>query len=238
MQSESTPNPLNSVLVLTYTKANLIEARIAELTHFFSHRDDVEFVIFDNGSTDPAVRLVVGGASLKYQSDRRWKFERTEENLGFGGGFNEAVKRSSGDLLFLLSDDVQILGDFIAPIGAAMTPGVIMGQEMVNHKAGWNEFGPNVISYLMGYFYSIARSTWDELGGFDAETFHPYDYEDVDLSYRAQKAGMTLHAHPSLPIRHEVAGTIGYNPERYENTVLQRARFAEKHGLPNVPERP
>jgi hypothetical protein len=35
-----------------------------------------------------------------------------------------------------------------------------------------------------------------------------------------------------------VAQTVGYSPERYEQTVRMRALFAAKHGLENRPERP
>jgi GT2 family glycosyltransferase len=233
--------PKHSVLVLTYTQPKLLEARINELDQFLGHREDTEFVIFQNGTVSHEVTLVMGGESLKRIPDKRWKFESIKDNVGFGGGWNEAVRRSSGEKLFLLSDDVQVRGDFIEPIdkmASELTYGILIGQQMVNHKAGWNEFGPFLIPYLMGYFYAISRSTWDELGGFDVETFDPYDYEDVDLCYRATQANFSLIAIPELPIYHEVAGTIGYNPERFENTVLQRSRFAEKHGLPNVPERP
>ena len=236
MQPESKPSPQNSILILTFTKPELALARVHEVMRFFGYRDDTELIVFNNGG-GPRANLPF--MNLGYE-DKALKFylESIDKNAGFGGGWNEAVKRSRGDIIYLLSDDVRITGDFIAPIAMAMTPGAIVGQEMIGHRAGWNEFATFKISYLMGYFYSMARSTWDELGGFDAETFYPYDYEDVDLCYRAQQAGMTLLDVPSLPIHHEVAGTIGYNPDRYENTVLQRARFAEKHGLSNVPERP
>ena len=235
--------PQHSVLVLTYKKADLIEARIAELTHFFSHRGDIEFVVFDNGSTDPAVKLVVGAASLKYRSDRRWKFESVSANMGFGGGWNAAVGCATGDKLYLLSDDVEVYGDFITPVlekASGLPPGVIVGQQLVHGSAGWNEFGKSPpISYLGGHFLAMDHMTFLRLRGFDDSTFHPYDYEDIDLCYRAtQEHGWSLVAIPELPLRHMVAGTIGYNPERFEHTVKMRARFARKHGLPNMPERP
>ena len=240
---EKQRNPQHSVLVLTYKKADLIEARIAEITHFFSHRSDIEFVVFDNGSTDPAVKLVVGAAYLRYRSDRRWKFERVSANLGFGGGWNAAVKCATGNKLYLLSDDVEVLGDFITPVlekASGLPPGVLVGQSLVHGRAGWNEFGESPpISYLNGHFLAMDHMTFLRLQGFDSDTFHPYDYEDLDICYRAiQEHGWSLMAIPELPLRHTVAGTIGYNPERFDHTVQMRARFAAKHNLVNWPERP
>jgi GT2 family glycosyltransferase len=243
LETQTQRKPQHSVLVLTYKKADLIEARIAELTHFFSHRSDVEFVIFDNGSTDPAVKLVVGEASLRYRSDRRWKFGSAGANLGFGGGWNAAVEIAQGDKLYLLSDDVEVLGDFMPTIlerSSGLPPGVLVGQSLVHGPAGWNEFGESPpISYLNGHFLAMDHMTFLRLQGFDDATFHPYDYEDMDLCYRAaQEHGWSLLAIPELPLRHTVAGTIGYNPERFDHTVKMRARFAAKHDLVNEPERP
>ncbi len=235
--------PRHSVLVLTYKEANLVERRIGELARVFDGRDDIEFVIFDNGSTSPATKLVIGGASLQYRSNRDWVFGSVDRNLGFGGGWNEAVKLAKGDKLYLLSDDVEVMGDFITPIlekSSNLTPGVIVGQTLVHGHAGWNEFqNTPPIPYLNGHFLAMDAMTFLRLGGFDSDTFHPYDYEDMDLCYRAQyEHGWSLLAIPELPLRHGVAGTIGYNSERFDHTVAMRARFAAKHQLTNRPERP
>jgi predicted glycosyltransferase involved in capsule biosynthesis len=94
-----------------------------------------------------------------------------------------------------------------------------------------------MVPYPAGHFLACARTTWKKIGGFD-ERFVPHDYEDVDIGMTCCELEMTLIEKGDLPIEHMVAGTIGYSPERMENTVLQRKRFAEKWGLPNVPERP
>jgi len=122
--------------------------------------------------------------------------------------------------------------------GGEIQTGLIVGQIMVGANAGWNQFSDITIEYLMGHYLAMAREVWDALDGFDTETFHPNDYEDMDLSHRARQAGFSLIAIPDLPIEHLVAGTIGYNPARYEHTVQMRAAFAEKWGLQNIPIRP
>ncbi len=240
---ETKRKPRHSVLVLTYKKASLVERRIGELARVFDGRDDVEFIIFDNGSDSGATKLVLGGASLQYRTNRDWVFGRVSDNLGFGGGWNAAVKLAQGDKIYLLSDDVEVQGDFITPIlqkTGNLPTGVIVGQTLVHGHSGWNEFqNTPPIHYLNGHFLAMDVMTFLRLGGFDSDTFDPYDYEDMDLCYRAQQEhGWSLLAIPELPLRHGVAGTIGYNPERYDHTVAMRARFAAKHQLTNWPERP
>jgi hypothetical protein len=245
VENQSPSEPTHSLIVLTYTRSDLIKDRISELTRFYGSRPDVEILVFDNGSTNLEIKLALSNLPGV-------RVERVDQNLGFGGGWNEAIKRSTGDIVYLISDDVRIYGDFISVIekrfkgmpimsgSGDFLKGMLIGHQMIKHKAGWNEFkGMEPISYLMGHFLVIAREVWDELGGFDSKTFHPNDMEDVDLSYRAQNySGIELIEISDLPIEHLVAGTLGYSPERFEHTVKMRARFASKHGLINEPERP
>jgi hypothetical protein len=240
VENQSPSEPTHSLIVLTYTRSDLIKDRISELTRFYGSRPDVEILVFDNGSTNLEIKL-----ALSNLPDVR--VERVEQNLGFGGGWNEAVKRSAGDFVCLISDDVRIYGDFLRHIKRKLPDdvmwsrggtGIVVGQNRIGPEGGWNNFDGTTIEYLMGHFLMMTREAWETLAGFDTETFHPNDFEDVDLSYRASQAGFSLIDIPSLPIQHLVAGTLGYNPERHEHTVRMRAAFAKKHGLVNIPERP
>ena len=58
-----------------------------------------------------------------------------------------------------------------------------------------------------GAAMSFRRETWDRLGGF-AEEFFAY-YEDIDWSWRAQRAGMRVRYEPSLVVRHVHGQTAG-----------------------------
>ncbi len=234
---EQTHNPRHSILVLTYTRPDLIQARLDELVRFYNFRDDVEIIIFDNGSESTEMRLATmppPTQSLVVHTIRE------HPNVGFGGGWNRAVSFAQGENIYMLSDDVEVRGDFIAPASHKLDNAhreILVGQSLII-QGGWNVFGPTVIPYLMGHFYAMRRETWDKIGGFDSETFYPYDFEDVDLSYRATKEGIKLYPMPQLPLHHALAGTIGYNDARTEHTVKMRAAFAEKWNLPNEPERP
>ena len=217
-------------------------ARVNEITRLYADRSDVELIAFNNGGGGYAnvhLSYAPGGARGQMQ----YRTGESRANLGFGGGWNAAVEMAQGDKLYLLSDDVEVLGDFITPVlekASGLPPGVIVGQSLVSGCAGWNEFGESPpIPYLNGHFLAMNHMTFLRLQGFDDATFHPYDYEDMDLCYRAtQEHGWSLVAIPDLPLRHTVAGTIGYNPERFDHTVKMRARFAAKHELVNAPERP
>lgn len=226
----------HSLILLTYNKAKLLDARIEELCCLYPGIDagDLsELLVFDNGSTSPEHKL-----SMAVLGDRI-KAHRADTNLGFGRGFNQAVELTEGEVIHLISSDVRMFGDFVGQVDATLkaTPRSIVGQTMILHRAGWNCFGDDPpIIYLAGYYLAMLRETWEEIGGFD-KLFYPYDYEDMDFCKMAHTLDIPTVA-VVLPIEHQVAGTIGYNPDRMAHTVRMRAKFAEKWDLLNVPEAP
>jgi len=226
----------HTLVFLTYNRPALIDQRLNEVDQNMGHRDDFEVVVFDNGSTDYGVRLVL--ISRSQRGDFPLRIVRQDKNIGFSKGFNKAVKHAEGEKVYLISDDVTIFGDVIEALAGQPWKKGVMGHRLIPAGAGWNDFPEISIPYLDGYFFAMLRSTWDKLGGFDAR-FSPHDYEDVDFSHRVHKnVHFELYEVAPCPIRHAAASTIGYGAERFENTVKMRAKFAEKWGLTNEPERP
>lgn len=228
-------NARHSLVFLTYNKPELIDARLDELDRHLAHRDDFEIVVFDNGSEDYGVRLALVARSQI--TNLPLVIHRSDKNRGFGPGFNRAVSYAKGEIIHLISDDVAIYGDLLEVLGE-FGPRDVICHHVVRHKAGWNQFGDFHFPYCNGYYIALYKTSWDILGGFD-KRFQPHDYEDVDLGMRIFKSDdFSLIERADLPIRHMPASTIGYGPERYERTCEMRAKFAEKWGLPNEPERP
>lgn len=228
----------HSLILLSYKRADLIEARINEICDLIPHRDDTEVIVFDNGS-DNTVRLVLADLTLRRHHHTipiRYHFQ--DPNIGFGRAFNAAVKHTEGEIIHLISNDVAIKGDITYPL-ENLGQRVIACHQLIKHDAGWNHFGEAPpIPYPAGYYIAMYRTLWDELEGFD-EQFYPYDCEDLDLGMRAlQDPTIELVEFPGLPINHTVAGTIGYSPERFDHTCRMRVLFAKKWGLENRPERP
>ena len=243
MPSQNPPQTKYSILLLTYNRFDLLEARIEEIERVFKDRSDIEIRIFDNGSEDSTgLFLATRGMTWSITTGHpglQWSVEGMTENIGFGPAFNMLSKRAKGDILFFVSNDVKIRGDFIDRVVKNIENNhhSLVCHELHNGPTGWNQFGGQMIPYPAGHFFACTKELWKEIGGFD-ERYVPHDFEDVDLGMKCRKLEIPMIGMPQLPIEHMVAGTIGYSPERMENTVLQRKRFAEKWGLPNVPERP
>jgi len=88
---------------------------------------------------------------------------------------------------------------------------------------------PVPADWLLGAFLLLRRSMLDELGGFDAGYRHYV--EDIDLCYRAMRAGWERWYVPAAVVHHDYAAVI-------DRSVLSRhtlwhargmARFVRKH---------
>jgi hypothetical protein len=88
---------------------------------------------------------------------------------------------------------------------------------------------PVEAEYLLGAFLALRREMLDELGGFDAG-FRMYG-EDIDLSYRAARAGWERWYVPDAVVRHDYAAVIDRRFLTRHTLWHARAmaRFLRKH---------
>lgn len=191
-------------------------------------KKDVEFIIVNNGSNDATGKLLDYWAEV---GNGQIVTIRNSKNLGFGPANNQGAKTAMYDKLLFINNDVEIHGDYIAPIVAALDerPGTLVGAQFLNFDTGWNKFNDRIIPYLAGWCVGMTKTIFEELDGFD-ERYIPGDYEDVDLSYTAFKKGYALMS-LDLPLHHKFNQTAQQLPDRRAITERHRLAFAEKWGL-------
>ncbi|MDT0620508.1 glycosyltransferase family 2 protein [Croceitalea vernalis] len=69
----------------------------------------------------------------------------------------------------------------------------------------WDHKTSREVNHVMGSFYAIKRSLFNELSGFDEDYF--VYYEDLDLSKRVYNAGGKIYFNSEIKIYHETGGT-------------------------------
>ena len=97
--------PTVSVLLLTWNSRDVVGAALTSIWTQSCPPDEV--IVVDNASTDGTPEMVeeiAGG---------RARLVLLTRNLGYSGGFNQALRLAGGDFLLLLNPDVRLDPDFI-----------------------------------------------------------------------------------------------------------------------------
>ncbi len=97
--------PSVSIVIPNYNGANLLKRNLPLILRTASlYEGNCEVVIVDDGSSDSS-RDVIRNFPVRYVF--------LKENRGFSAACNAGVQASSGDLIFLLNNDVEIYSDVI-----------------------------------------------------------------------------------------------------------------------------
>jgi GT2 family glycosyltransferase len=224
----------NIVVTLMYDKWELTKRFIRGLiVEEWGSVDKI--LIIDNGSTESAefklLSFVEQDAFLPGTIEIG--FERLDKNIGFTLGANYGLKLAiergnPDDLIFLISNDVQINGKFIEQAeGFLHGRPCLVGNRHIAFDSGWNTFNGKTFNYLEGYFLAMTSAGWQDVGLFDPN-YAPFDYEDIDLSTTAKSKGYRLVSLNNPNIVHQNGGTIGFNPEREAITLRNKEYFRQK----------
>jgi len=217
-----------SIVVLTYNGLSLLRKNLPVLHRVAETRShQVELIVVDNGSTD-------GTAEFLREYFPSAKVQRIESNTGFAEAVNRGVYAAQRDLVLVISNDVLVGEDmFGAPLAKFDDPAVFsVTPNMIDPRDGNSQAIPRLVPGICWFrtrflqladvqslegeipiFYgSGGASFYDRekllfLGGFDT-VYHPFYVEDVDLAYRAWKAGWKCLLEPSVTVFHETSSTI------------------------------
>lgn len=202
---------------------------------------DAEVIIADDASTDGSVEwLRAFGYGVKVVE--------CPAHRGFAATVNTGVDAAKGDIVVLLNTDVVPEKGFLAPLTKPFADERVFAVgclEKSHEAAGVVERGRGKARWQKGFFIhwkgeprghdtawvsggsaAFRRRMWRELGGMD-ELYNPFYWEDIDLSYRAKKAGYLVLFEPKSIVHHyHDRGSIrkAFSPQ-YVKTVAYRNQF-------------
>ncbi|MFV0391436.1 MAG: glycosyltransferase family 2 protein [Paludibacteraceae bacterium] len=141
-----------AVVILNWNGKKLMEEFLPFLKASIQDMPNVEIVIADNGSTDNSLHFL----KEKYPEIRTILFE---ENHGFAGGYNRALKQIESDYYVLLNSDVEVTKDWLKILSDYMeqNPEVAACQ-------------PKIRSYYNRTFFEYAGAS----GGFIDKHGYPF----------------------------------------------------------------
>lgn len=191
---------------------------------------DFEIIYVDSKSTDNSIEIAKSHAVNKI-------FQITGEcNAAIGR--NIGAKESSGDILFFLDGDMElILGfwrDIVDNSSELKYPFVSGVENDVLHDNQWNYVETNIRRSFIegkdkycnttGGLFVISRNLWDKVGGMDnCQKVN----EDFDLGIRLAKIGYPLCRKGRLWVNHYTRYPSVRNTP--VSTVKYSARLARKH---------
>ena len=205
------------VVIVNYRSHALVEQNHARL-----RGSGIHVVVVDNYSDD-AERAACEDLCAR----QGWEFA-PNVNSGFGEGVNLGMSRlivagcnslvmANPDLQLGLEQLCELAGRALADPTALVAPQIVTPLGRPWGRLGVISIGegrlythgdhPGSPRWLSGACLAISASLWLRLGGFTPGYF--MYWEDVDLSFRAQKAGGSLVLAEDIRVEHDAGGTQG-----------------------------
>lgn len=185
-----------------------------------------ELIIADDASSDNSIEVINHFiTSIKDPYIKGMLVENHDRKEGgFSKNVNRAVAKSTGDILILLNTDVSPHKDFLYSLlthfndekvfaVGCMDESIEGGKKVLRgrgigrwqrgflmHKRG--EIDRSNTLWVSGGSGAFRKKIWDMLGGMDV-LYNPFYWEDIDLSYRALKAGYNVVFDKKSVVDHE-----------------------------------
>lgn len=210
------------------------------LESIFSHdaSSEIEVVLVDNGSTDPAS---LASFARWPERDGRVRVVRDDAPFNFSALNNRAVRSTSGTYLLFLNNDTEVLTDdwlpalveqaqrpaiagvgarLLFPDGKVQHAGVVLGiGGVAGHSHRFAERDSTgyfcaleaVCDYsaLTAACLMVRRSVFEEVGGFDEAL--TIAFNDVDLCLKFRAHGYRNVYLPHVVLRHAESKTRGHD---------------------------
>lgn len=237
------------VIIPTYNGYSLLSQNLNAVLEVIQIYSDTIVTIVDDGSKEEErkkLQELVKRLSTQYPF---LKIVQNQINRGFGSNVNSVALSSKSEYLVLLNSDVVPEKKFLNPIfdhflhkkglfaigfmdksiEADIT--VLRGRGigewsrgLFQHRRG--EVNRNDTFWVSGGSGIFKTDLFKQLKGFDS-IYDPFYWEDIDLSYRAQKKGYSLLFEPkSVVIHHHAEGAIQKQfKEKFITKIAYRNQF-------------
>src|SRR3989338_1385124 len=223
-----------SIIIPAYKNTSEL---IYNLAHNSPHFDDCEVIVI-NDDPEKSIRKDLRSYHLALLENKK--------NLGFWGSVNVAVEKAKGKYILLLNSDVLLKDSsfkkalenfkknknlFAVTFAQKEKSGSIVGKNkifwdfgLVRHSKA-DDLIDGYTAWAEGGASLIDRKKFEKLGGFDS-LYSPFYWEDIDLSYRAWKAGYEVLFDSSIVVKHHHESTIG---KYFKKKEIKKIAFRNQH---------
>lgn len=192
-----------SVVVPNFNSGQILKKNLPKLIDLLKKTDlDYEVIVTDDASTDDSVEIL-------RQAQNDVKIIESDVNTGFGTNIDRGIRAARGEVVFVLNAiDILpksanyfklVLKHFDNPnvfsVGATKSDTINHGSGEIYFEKGFflhrRSDGPKMLTaWADGGSQAIRREYYFKIGGFDP--IYKFYWEDVDLGWRAWKAGYAV----------------------------------------------
>lgn len=222
-----------SIVIPNYNGTILLRKNLPSVISALKNKTNLinEIIIVDDHSKDNSVMVIK-------KEFPEVKLIRHRENRGFSSAVNTGARTARSEFIVLLNTDVKPAIDFLKHIGKTFQDKNVFAVSLHEKGYGWakgsfqdgfivHEPGMESQKIQLSFWASggsavFRREMWMKLKGMDEELYSPFYWEDVDLSYRAQKRGWLIYWEPKALVEHKHESTISRINESYRSRIQER----------------
>ncbi len=239
------------IIIPNYNGSHLLKKNIPDIIKAIKEYKNISIIVVDDGSKpEDVITLRKTLDAVNMSSKTPVILIEREKNGGFSSAVNTGVKASKADFVFLLNSDAVPYKGFFEPIlkrfeenenlfGVGCMDISIEGDRKIKrgrgvafwkkgilrHKKGEIKNSSNTF-WISGGSSVIKRELYVKFNGMD-EIYNPFYWEDIDLSYRVQKAGYEIAFEEGSIVehRHDEGAIKTHFKKNKITTIVYRNQF-------------
>ena len=214
-----------SVIVLDIDGGDMLRACLDSITS--QTLPPKEVIVFDNGSRTPAAERIAFRHALH--------LFRSETNLGFAGGNNEAYRHATGNYIALVNNDVVLDRDWLATVATALDNDPKLAAVQTILRRDETTIDGAGIDISDGTFRQIAAGAGSRESGVGVRTMSPVPTPDYAAGVGSRESGVgtkkvvlspTPDPRPPTPAWGVSATAALYRREALGRTIFDEQFFA------------
>ena len=238
-----------SIIIPNYNGEKLLQKNLPKVLDAVREysKGRVEIIVADDPSTDKSHQVIkdfIENIKNKHIIGKTIS-NKNKKEAGFSKNVNRGVSLATGEILILLNSDVAPYKDFLTPLLSYFSDPEVFAVGCIDESIenGKKVFrGRGVGFWKKGFFIhsegqlnkddslwvsggsgAFRRTIWNKLKGLDI-LYNPFYWEDIDISYRALKAGYKIClASESIVIHEHEKGAIKskFKPIQIQKTAYR-----------------
>lgn len=203
--------PSISIVVPVYNGGSAFRKCLVALSRWLppAERIHTEVIVVSDGESDGSWRVAEEFGA---------KVIRLKESKGPARARNIGASEATGDIVFFVDADVEILPDTIERVARSFAEEPQLAALIGSYDDAPG--APNFLSQYKNLFHhythqtacldastfwgacgAVRRSVFQDVGGFD-ENYRKPCIEDIELGYRLKQAGYTIHLRKDIQVKH------------------------------------